>query len=39
VIEDYVTETGASYKEAYEAFMSIGSAPFSVVKEYMGTEF
>lgn len=39
VIEEYVEDTGADYKEAYEAFMSIGTAPFSVVKKYMGTEF
>lgn len=39
VIQEYVERTGAEYKEAYEAFMSVGSAPFSVVKEYMGTEF
>jgi uncharacterized protein (DUF885 family) len=39
VIEDYVAESGASYQDAYEAFMSIGAAPFSVVKDYMGVEF
>lgn len=38
-IEDYVAETGSDYKAAYEAFMSVGSAPFSVVRAYMGTEF
>lgn len=39
VIEEYVEDTGADYKEAYETFMSIGTAPFSVVRKYMGTEF
>lgn len=39
VIEEYVEDTGADYKEACEAFMSVGTAPFSVVKKYMGTEF
>lgn len=39
VIQEYVENTGAEYKEAYEAFMSVGAAPFSVVKEYMGAEF
>ncbi len=39
VIEDYVEETGATYLEAYESFMSIGAASFTVVEEYMGTEF
>ncbi len=39
IIEDYAGETGAEYKEIYESFMSIGTAPFTVVEEYMGTEF
>ncbi len=39
IIEDYATETGAEYSEIYELYMSIGAAPFEVVKKYLGTEF
>lgn len=38
-IENYVAESGATYLEAYESFMSIGTAAFLVVEKYMGVEF